>query len=414
MAETPDSFNETPVRGKGRFAPSSYFYFAVFFITQVVSDHLVRIKGNSYFQTFGIPLLNPVGADFRIVHQASSTILNGLQGYEKIVNNVYPPFVSLSYLPLTFFSEKTAYFLFTFLILAAVFWTTVKALQCAGSAAPFPVVSSLIVTGILYGTYPVQFALERGNFDALAAAALLLCLSALLSHRQVAGGIALGIGTSLKIYPVLILPALICRMRWFMPFVAAGVLLSGVFCLGETSVNHLVRSIKTVQGAPYLWPGNHSLANFFAGMGWPQQSATVMSCVIAGIYCLFAVLLYVQKLRRNVPPQNENFFSSPEIALIGLAFAVMSLATGTSHDYKILIQFFPFLMIIANSGFKTKEGFYQQILNVFLSISVGLLFGLSWQKPKTPLLLAMAFIYSALFVYSYYQLLKKRGTIASG
>jgi Glycosyltransferase family 87 len=124
------------------------------------------------------------------------------------------------------------------------------------------------VAGLLF-SFPVLFTLERGNFDLIALAAILLALP--LDRRggwaaEIAAGCLLAVAPWVKIYPGLIGIGLLAlrRYRVFAGFVGAGVAI-GLATPRETLrsfevLRMAIDQVRQTQAQAPAWPFNHSLS----------------------------------------------------------------------------------------------------------------------------------------------------------
>jgi hypothetical protein len=136
----------------------------------------ISLDGNRWVENSMIPVLPPLGIDFRTgIFRPAEMLASGGSPYD--TGSWYPPFVALAALPLTLLSENSAYQLQFFLLSIANISCILIALRVArtvsgsrddavdklASRALFVIVALYTVTG-----YPFMFSLERGNYDIFA------------------------------------------------------------------------------------------------------------------------------------------------------------------------------------------------------------------------------------------------------
>jgi hypothetical protein len=385
-------------RGKLQFLP-----LLTFIVAEVLWTQWLRIAGDLYDTTSRVSRGGSIGADFSFVYRAAVSITHGLRGYTDIPNYVYLPGVSVLYLPLAFFSQVTAYRIFNVILLAALVYITITTLRLSRIAATtgdlWKVLAIVLLVAFLADTYPVQFAFERGNFDLLAAAALVAALS--LAQRSSVDwmGLAVGLAVVLKMYPVVIFAALIRRLSWRTVLWFSLSVALGTFCLGKTGVRHFLDTFSSIQYRPYFWVGNHSLASYFQSLGRPWEESGRYNLAILAFIGISAIVFYLVTFRRlGWFGRLSGKFCLAEIGIIGACFSAMSLVPATSHDYKLPIQFVPFALALGNYGRSVLVQRIEFATKIGLALSLAIMFSLLQSSPSTPTIIVNLGLYTVLII----------------
>lgn len=315
------------------------------------------------------------GLDFNYLYSHASKIFTGKGGL-----SIYPPWAAVSYYPLTLFDVNTAYLLFSYILVAVLFFSIFLCIRenKVFSSMQMTLFIALLCTGLFYHTYPVLFAIERGNFDMLAGFFAAAGLFALSRNFRKTAVITLAIAAQYKIYPVILGSILFIRSGWKMltAFIVMNILL---LCIqGPGGMFALIKSLPQYVADPNLWPGNHSLASFAQEMVRLGHLPVNLQSIVSKVSSITIILIYaftffwfIFKRKPRIP----STFSVAEAGLIGMSFQIMSLLPSTGHDYKLPIHIIPFLLIISRnkSDFTLPKGL-QYFLIAALSVSMAFLF----------------------------------------
>jgi hypothetical protein len=333
--------------------------------------------------------------DFKAVHNYAVSLRSGFDNYSSQYN-IYPPFVTLAYLPLSFFPANIAYQIFCIILLCFLFSLVYALLSEKGNLIipcenriTCKTILSLLIVYILFQTYPVNFAFERGNYDIIAASFAVFSLLAMTKKSVIVSAGWLAISTQLKIYPAILIIMLFARFGWksVWYFALFNVLL--LFTLGIPGFEKFVSTMSAFAVKPMLWPGNHSLFSFYRALKqeyFSEMSIMLYQSIFAFLSLIaFAILLYVfvfrylrstKLLRANIiGTSGITYFSGMEIGIIGTCFCIMSLIPTTSHDYNLVVQIIPLILLFSRSRtelFCSKKAAY--IVTMLISVSVAYLF----------------------------------------
>lgn len=385
MTQTNLTMVDEKAKHLGLFSNGSLFRVGVLiWILVIVFGYMeFRISGEMLYDSGQtVPAMLPKGTDYKSVYNYGVALESSLEEYLKLPN-VYPPFVTVVLLPLTVFPSHVAYEIFALLIACSLFIMIYACLREHGEYLSRNNVAllSLVVAALLLQTYPVNFALERGNNDIVAAAFAALGLLALSRNAWLRAVILLAIAVQFKIYFAILA---ILLLRSGKKAIGYFVLLNLVFLmvLGIAGLEKFVTSVIHFANGPFVWAGNHSLYSFISNIGQAGSfDATIVSRVRRVLYLPFLASFFFIALRyyREVMQRRSNGivtaigFNSREIGLIGICFGLMSLVFSTSHDYKLTIHMVPFLLLLTRNWtevFVSKREGYM----VVAVISVGMAF----------------------------------------
>jgi hypothetical protein len=258
---------------------------------------------------------------------------------------------------------------------------------------------------VLTHTYPVLFVLERGTPELIILSLMSGGLYLLVRGRWGWAALLFAFATHLKLYPLILGSFVLLRggpraTLWFIAWVLGLFLILGVEALrdfADTLTDTIIRP------AQWIWPGNHSIRSFAqwaAQEDWfPMKYINMVSLGASlTLLAIFAGMLFTTYAARGERPPGR--FSVRELALIGMAFALMSLVPTFSHDYKLSIQAIPFLLLITSSEADDAARRSAAVRNVCVALAVLLAFLLAplMRVPKTSFLIPLFFTYGALWI----------------
>ncbi|MDP2946505.1 MAG: glycosyltransferase family 87 protein, partial [Nanoarchaeota archaeon] len=206
----------------------------------------------------------PKGMDFKAVHTYAVLLRSSFDNYSS-QNSIYTPFVTIAYLPLSFFPANIAYKIFCIILLCFLFSLVYALLSEKGNLiiqcknrGTCKIILSLLIVYILFQTYPVNFAFERGNYDIIAASFAVFSLLAMTKKSVIVSAGLLAISTQLKIYPAILIIMLFARFGWksVWYFVLFNVLL--LFTLGIPGFEKFVSTMSEFAVKPLIPSINHS------------------------------------------------------------------------------------------------------------------------------------------------------------
>ena len=205
------------------------------------------------------------------------------------------------------------------------------------------------VTFFQFFGYPLEFALERGNYDSLALFAM--GMGVWLSTRPKAGVwtpvLFFSLAVHLKVYPAVLLGIPLWRHRWraVLPILAINLVL--LFWFGLDRGVEFLQGLYVYSRNPYIWVGNHSAVAFSDLVLKPmliprfgEKAAGLFSAFLTlGLPCGLWVHGAIRLVRRGFSPRN---------ATLGFALSVplMCILPSVSHDYKLVVTVVPALVAL--------------------------------------------------------------------
>ncbi|OGR96800.1 MAG: hypothetical protein A2016_11375 [Elusimicrobia bacterium GWF2_62_30] len=298
-----------------------------------------------------------MGIDFNAVYSFGVGLREGTSAYFQAAN-CYPPFVTVALLPLTFFPPHLAYSLYVLVLMLALFAMTFACLKEGEELLPAnELFYALIITALLFFSYPVNFAFERGNSDLVAGSFAAFSLFAMSRGWFFPSIIALTISTQFKVYPAVLIVLLSTRfgVRAAVYFFALNA--AALFILGMPAFLHFTSSLQTLTEAPSAWQGNHSLYAYVSRLAKKgfifsdsQGLARKLSYLFfTGLFCAAWVKSWLSTRKHFAAGGQKRgcHLSGSEIGLTGMSFTLMSLLPAVSYDYKLAIQVVPFLLLLS-------------------------------------------------------------------
>ncbi len=378
-----------------------YAYRILWFIGPLAFlNQCIRIENASFLDGFSIPAFPFKGVDFKIVHNWAVALSKGIHQYLALPNN-YPPFVSFAFLPLSKLSPDKAYNIYTFILLLSflgmIWFSQLENLidrdrSNIGTLKERFTFAFLVFTTLI-STYPILFALERGNSDLVSGFFSALTLYLITQRKFKWSILTLTTAIHIKIYPIILGPLLLLRAGWKAAFQLAVLTLAAFFIVGPSAAKNFFSFIYISQTSPYVWKGNHSLKSCLEMIPSlspeSRKTITLTFFILAGLIFIGAFIrIWILKClkKRTGLSEKASGFSGMELGFIGMAFQFMSLIPGESHDYKLGIQLIPYLMILSRD--KDALGLSKNahiLFNIVLSIAMALLF----MTPSTQLLAKM-------------------------
>lgn len=318
----------------------------------------IDTKNWGFSTTNLLPLMHPVGADFRDgIYNPAETLFAGKSIAQIWTNTTntsgYPPLVTLVGLFFLPINVNSAYLVQVFLLIASniaclglvvaitdkFLFSTLAIDKKSRSYISLFVFSATLI--LVFSSYAFTFSIERGNYDIYALLLTLLTVWVLLNHPEKVWGqvILLSIATNLKIYPAILFILLLKKhgKKMILPTIASNIAL--LLILGP---NNLVAFVSTLLarlgiGNNYSWIGNHSSYSF---------AETVLKNVypseIKFFMPLWAILTLIPLLFWGVsliPVFKKKFSPQTAILFYMVSVPVMDLVPTVSHDYKLVILY---------------------------------------------------------------------------
>jgi len=309
-----------------------------FFIGPVFFDPSRNMQFIQY-----IPVLSPIGADFRFIVAASSTWIHS----GKLVSINYPAFTLVFFVPFTFLSYGAGYKIMTMIILICFVLITLMLPLWIYKQKNISAVAMLVfITGMI--SYGLQFELERGQENVIA---FMFCLTAIhLYHNYPKSRwlayLFLSISVQLKLYPAIFVFALIENWSdWknnIKRFIGLGVLnMAALFIFGLGPMLETFGQFGRAQATQDGRPDNlsiRSFANYILSLNplphqgiflWLEANDWVFQFLLLVFFVICFVIILWQAYKRS----SKGF--DPYVFMACLVGAMI--IPPISFDYKLSI-----------------------------------------------------------------------------
>lgn len=207
----------------------------------------------------------------------------------------------------------------------------------------------LVILLLVLASEPVISALRLGQSGPLLGALMTLGWLCLRRDRAVRAGIALGVATSLKLYPGLLLPYLLLRNRRAflsaLGTIGALALLTGLIT-GWSTFQEFYRTAQGVVPRYEAYPGNISFLGALARSGLTHHRIFFYTVSILGVGMIGLFFL-----RGTSAPKNQSDLDL-EYAVVIL---LMPLLSPIAWDHYLSILIMP-LMILGSIAFRRSSG----------------------------------------------------------
>jgi hypothetical protein len=302
---------------------NTYILLAAFFISFVVFfvyPSFFAGQGFLYFQYLP-SYTDKIGVDLAQNISYSKELLNGHSPY--IGNNLYPPLVSIAFIPFAILDFRTAYIsltVITFLSLASLFALAIKII---GRVTPEMIL--IFVTGII--SYGFQFECERRQFYTITMALTMwsLYFAHFTKHKYLAWGL-FTLACQLKIFPIFFI-WLIAKRNWKNLFILCGINFALLFILGFGAFFDFLNALSR-QSTQWLIPLNHSLRSYTASINRLD------------LFPFFALLLIAGWFYASWKSKGFDYLTIFYCTLTALLMPTIS------HDYTLPILIIPMVLIL--------------------------------------------------------------------
>ena len=198
---------------------AALFRLSIIFFPPYLSDDIYRYIWDGRVQAAGINPYRYIPAEDSLAQLRDDKIYPYINRRDT-AHTIYPPVAEAAFLVITRFSESVTWMKVAMVGFEAVaVWAIIQLLVSFGFARQ---------RVLIYAWHPLvvwEFA-GSGHIDALAIAFIALTLLARRKNKETATGLLLACATCVKLFPVVLLPAVYKRWSWKMPvaFVAAVVI----------------------------------------------------------------------------------------------------------------------------------------------------------------------------------------------
>jgi hypothetical protein len=263
----------------------------------------------------------------------------------------YPPVAAYLFVPLAVLPDRASLKLWSVIQIVLILLPVVVLLRGEGCGWPITAAAALVVLS----SYPVLFALERGNFDSLA---MFFCLLGLwLWTRNRNGylvGLCLAVAATLKLYPLAVIGYFVLKREWRV--VGAAVVISVLLLLltsGQGGSDNLGNYFRVVQdlnnSSTDLFIGNHSMRVFLTRATTyimpltPERMLAVFTFSRVVNFLILAIIsAYVLMTKTK-----DRRLCREEVCLFILW---MTMVPAISYDYRLVLLVFvlPIFAILAS------------------------------------------------------------------
>ncbi len=288
-----------------------YLYFGLAaHLSDIFSD---RCGGDFYVEYFQAMAVSGSGAGTHD-HEAMLELARTLAGRDRIAPNVYPPTFTFFVSPLTAIPHRTARVVWlllnqmwlagTIVLLRRLCWATAQRRMSIHFSLVFFLLSASVYFPVLEHNWQGQ-----ANLAVLFLLTLAL-YSYLTQGRDAVAGLWLGLAIVLKLFPVVILPFLICRRRyrlvaWTSLWCACMVVAS----LSVVSIEDYLQYPSVLLNSVYAGAG-HELASSYSLVSWlggwfriigleGTTSGLIVTCLRLLPYVLFLTISWMEARRED-------------------------------------------------------------------------------------------------------------------
>jgi len=310
-----------------------------------------------------IPVQDPIGIDLKITLSHTETwFMAKLSPYIGNSLYLYPPMVSVLFMPILFISSSWAYKIVTFVtVVCYVIITFVFPLRIGKERQVSSSLMLVFITGLF--SYGLQFELERGQSNVFT---FFLCFLAIWIYHyhnryRYLGYILFIISVQMKVYPLIFIVMLINNWQDWRNNIKRLLLLIAVnfallFVLGTHVFFDFVNAIKAQIGNPYVWTGNHSIHSFVkifsktaydCGWEWVNQYSGLVQIALLAIVaiCIFLIVFQTsQQKQKGISP----------LLLLACTIGAL-LIPSISHDYTLSFLAAPVAILFSDNRFRGRR-----------------------------------------------------------
>jgi len=314
-----------------------------------------------------------LGLDYRDFYQASTAVARGDTPYS-VARYVTPPLPAILNLPFLAIPFEQARFIISGLVLVAVCVGYILTVDTfTGRDADRPELLLAGLTAILF-SYPFYFLFDRGNVDGFV---LLLLAGALLALRRfpVWAGLLFSFAIHVKLYPVLILPALLVvrQRRAALAAVLFTILLAAM--TPAYTMDFVERLLS--RGQQFRITENGSLACTFFYFAYFLDRLTPLHfklpALVTGIntiaYAFFALTLAACFYLDHTALRHASAESSERTARLALYLPFMAAVPQLAYHYELVLLLLLLPVLSHLWGRVSAKGRWAIVL---ISIGVGL------------------------------------------
>jgi hypothetical protein len=263
---------------------AALFRLSIVFYPPYLSDDIYRYIWDGRVQSAGINPYRYIPADESLAHLRDEKIYPNINRRET-AHTIYPPVAQVAFLLITRFSESV---------------TWVKAVMVGVEAIAIWAIIQLLTSFsfarqrvLIYAWHPLavwEFG-GSGHVDALAIAFIALALLVRRKHKETATGLLLACATCVKLFPVVLFPALYIRRSWKMVLVFAATALIAYLPYLSVGPLRVIGSLPGYASERGMLSGEQffllALARHFLAANLPTLAYVVFVVAVLGILSLW-------------------------------------------------------------------------------------------------------------------------------
>lgn len=306
-----------------------------------------------------------IGNDLRqIVEFSSAYFTKSISPYTGA--NYYPPFTTIFFAPLMFFSHFTNYIIISSITLTLYgFYLIYYPIRFSNRKVLNEIFILFILTGFI--SYGFQFEMERGQFNVIA---VFLCITAVyLFHYKpkyrILSYILFTFSIQLKIYPAIFFLMFIEDWSLWKENLRRILLLALInflllFILGVNVFNDFIFYIFSYSTNPAAWTGNHSISSFIIllteksverlGITWLSWTDNYNSFAKLFLFIIYLMILFW--VTYDIIKKKEKGFNKKLLFVCIIGALVIP---PVSHDYKLALLALPTALMFDEFNYKINS-----------------------------------------------------------
>lgn len=348
-----------------------------------------------------VPYGKPIAMDFSEVYRFGLALFDGRDPYAGTAN-VYPPFLTFFCLPFQLLNQYVAFKIYgtSIFVLSFLSLFLTKKLIEKNEGIHLGFFEILFFTFLLFISYPLDFAIERGNSDIQSVMFSMFGLYLML-HEKSKWLVILffSMGMHFKIHPgiFMLLPLFRYGIKQsFLPMLLINVGLSLV--LGPKHFLSFLSDVSHISRNAYVWVGNHSMYSFYTlqfvekGKGSKLIKYIFNFIPIASFLFFLGYRIFRTKVKDNDFLLDLFFFFIP----------LMCYLPSQSHDYKLIIVFcslYYFFMQLPRLALGKASSWFYVFIIFFCGIMITRSFEMGpkgWNANKYLYLLILQMVYGSI------------------
>jgi Glycosyltransferase family 87 len=300
-----------------------------------------------------------IGEDLFYTRRASELVfLKGVSPYEDNNHYAYPPFDLIFFSPLLLIDASSFYPWFTLInILSFTVLTFFIPIQISKTKNVSNILLLIFGTGLF--SYGLQFELERGQFNVIAATICFISIWLYHHHPKyrIFAYFLFSISIQLKLFPLIFTPMFIHNLTDWKNNIKRITLIiifnaALLFILGVNTFIKFIKALQEQATSPYIWIGNHSIASFTAQFStWIAETHSAYLFNINGMQLVLYFLVTILILLIAIQAYYNKTSGVNSYLLLACTLAGL-LIPSSSHDYKLSILASPVAIFFSTAPFE--------------------------------------------------------------